>query len=53
MKIHKIYDVAISFAQGVPTFYIAEKVKAKKKFAWVNVSYKLKKKDKNFQKNSL
>jgi len=37
----KVYDVAISYAQGVPTYYVAEKVKAKKKFAWVNVSYRL------------
>jgi glycosyltransferase involved in cell wall biosynthesis len=46
----KTYDVAISYAQGVPTFYVAEKVKAKKKFAWVNVSYRLSGKDKVFQK---
>lgn len=46
----KTYDVAISYAQGVPTFYVAEKVKAKQKYAWVNVSYKLNEPDKNFQK---
>lgn len=46
----KEYDVAISYAQGVPTFYVAEKVKAKKKFAWVNVSYRLNEEDKNFQR---
>jgi glycosyltransferase involved in cell wall biosynthesis len=46
----KTYDIAISYAQGVPTFYVAEKVKAKKKFAWVNVSYRLDEKDKLFQK---
>lgn len=46
----KTYDVAISYAQGVPTFYVAEKVKAKKKLAWVNVSYRLTGKDKVFQK---
>lgn len=45
----KFYDVAISYAQGVPTFYVAEKVRAKKKFAWVNVSYRLDQKDKFFQ----
>ncbi|WP_226038113.1 glycosyltransferase [Aquibacillus saliphilus] len=45
----KYYDVAISYAQGIPTFYVAEKVKAKKKFAWVNVSYRLEVKDKQFQ----
>jgi glycosyltransferase involved in cell wall biosynthesis len=37
----KPYDIAISYAQGVPTFYVAEKVIAKEKFAWVNVSYRL------------
>lgn len=46
----KIYDIAISYAQGVPTFYVAEKVKAQKKFAWVNVSYRLAGKEKQFQK---
>ncbi|MGG1629489.1 glycosyltransferase [Rossellomorea sp. NRS-1567] len=46
----KTYDIAISYAQGVPTFYVAEKVKAKKKLAWVNVSYRLTGKDKVFQK---
>ncbi|GGE30539.1 hypothetical protein GCM10011391_06490 [Pullulanibacillus camelliae] len=37
----KHYDVAISYAQGIPTFYVAEKVQAAKKLAWVNVSYRL------------
>ncbi|MDR7073363.1 glycosyltransferase [Fictibacillus barbaricus] len=46
----KNYDIAISYAQGVPTFYVAEKVKAKEKFAWVNVSYRLNKNEKKFQK---
>lgn len=45
------YDVAISYAQGVPTFYVAEKIKAKKKFAWVNVSYRLEEVDREFQRN--
>jgi glycosyltransferase involved in cell wall biosynthesis len=44
------YDYAISYAQGIPTFYVAEKVKAAKKFAWINVSYRLTEKDKHFQK---
>ncbi|WP_404405971.1 glycosyltransferase [Jeotgalibacillus malaysiensis] len=44
------YDVAIAYAQGVPTFYTAEKVKAKKKLAWVNVSYVLRDKEHSFQK---
>ncbi|WNF35304.1 glycosyltransferase [Bacillaceae bacterium IKA-2] len=45
------YDIAISYAQGIPTFYVAEKVKAKKKFAWVNASLKLEKKEIDFQKS--
>lgn len=46
----KVYDIAISYAQGIPTFYVAEKVKAKKKFTWVNVSYRLNEEDKIYQK---
>jgi glycosyltransferase involved in cell wall biosynthesis len=46
----KTYDIAISYAQGVPTFYVAEKVKATKKFAWVNVSYRLNEEEKKFQR---
>lgn len=46
----KSYDIAISYAQGVPTFYVADKVKAKKKMAWVNVSYRLEEKDRQFQR---
>ncbi|MCM3665240.1 glycosyltransferase [Mesobacillus subterraneus] len=46
----KAYDIAISYAQGIPTFYVAEKVKAAKKFAWVNVSYRLNEEDQEFQK---
>lgn len=34
----KEYDVAIAYQQGFPTYYVAEKVKAKKKIAWVNVN---------------
>lgn len=30
------YDVAIAYQQGVPTFFVATKVKAAKKIAWVN-----------------
>ena len=48
-KNNKEYDIAISYAQGVPTFYVAEKVCAKKKLAWVNVSYKLGDEDRAFQ----
>lgn len=33
------YDAAIAYAQGVPTFFVAEKVRAKKKAAWINATY--------------
>lgn len=46
----KEYDIAISYAQGIPTFYVADKIKAKKKYAWVNVSYNLKGEERTFQK---
>lgn len=46
----KTYDIAISYAQGIPTFYVADKVKAKKKIAWVNMSLKLNEKEKAFQR---
>ena len=34
------YDVAIAYQQGFPTFYIADKVKAKKKYCWINADIK-------------
>ncbi|MBM7651852.1 glycosyltransferase [Neobacillus cucumis] len=46
----KKYDIAISYAQGIPTFYVADKVQAKKKIAWVNVSYRLDEMEKEFQR---
>lgn len=36
----KQYDVAIAYAQGTPTFYVVDKVNAKKKIAWVNTVYR-------------
>lgn len=32
----KKYDVAIAFAQGFPTFYVADKINAQNKICWVN-----------------
>lgn len=46
----KEYDIAISYAQGVPTFYVADRVRAKRKFAWVNVSYQLEGVEKEYQR---
>lgn len=33
----KHYDVAIAYSQGLPTFYVVDKVKADKKIGWLNV----------------
>lgn len=30
------YDVAVAYQQGYPLYYIAEKVKARRKYAWIN-----------------
>lgn len=35
----KKYDVAISYSQGVPTYYVTDKIKANKKLAWINVTF--------------
>lgn len=39
-KLDKKYDVAIAYSQGTPTYYVAQKVVAKKKICWVNIDYK-------------
>ena len=36
-RLEKEYDVAIAYQQGLPTYYVAEKVRSKRKYAWVNV----------------
>lgn len=38
-ELEKKYDVAIAYAQGFPTYFIVDKVKANKKFAWINCDY--------------
>ncbi|MBQ8047208.1 MAG: glycosyltransferase [Prevotella sp.] len=38
-KQKEYYDVAVAYAQGVPTLYVVDKIEASKKFAWVNVKY--------------
>jgi len=35
-ELKTVYDVAIAYQQGFPTFYIADKVKATRKFCWIN-----------------
>lgn len=39
-KLEIEYDVAIAYSQGTPTYYVSEKVNAKKKLCWVNIDYK-------------
>lgn len=33
------YDVAIAYSQGMPTYFVANKVKANKKLGWINTDY--------------
>lgn len=33
------YDIAIAWGQGMPTHFVAGKVSAQRKFAWVNANY--------------
>ena len=40
-NLNKKYDVAIAYSQGMPTYFVAEKVKATKKLCWVNTDYKI------------
>lgn len=40
-KSAKNYDVAIAYGHNFPTFYVAEKISAKKKCAWVNAILRL------------
>lgn len=38
--LEKEYDVAIAYQQGFPTYYVAQKVCSKRKYAWANVDLK-------------
>jgi glycosyltransferase involved in cell wall biosynthesis len=42
------YDVAIAYSQGMPTYYVAKKVHALKKLAWINTDYVNTQYDKEF-----
>lgn len=35
----KRYDIAIAYSQGIPTYYVKEKVISDKKIAWINCLY--------------
>lgn len=43
------YDVAIGYAQGIPTFYVSDKISAGKKVVWINVTHHLEGEDRTFQ----
>ena len=47
-NLHKEYDVAIAYSQGMPTYYVADKVKAKEKLCWVNIDYRVAKYNRNY-----
>lgn len=49
-KCSTYYDIAIAYGQCHPTFYVAEKVSARKKLAWVNCIYHLAGKELEFQR---
>ena len=38
-RIENEYDYIIAYAQGIPTFYVADKAVNGKKAAWINVTY--------------
>lgn len=44
------YDVAIAWGQGTPTHYVASKVRAVKKYAWINANYELAGHNKEFDR---
>lgn len=33
------YDIAVAYAQNIPTLYVVDKISAHIKFAWINVKY--------------
>lgn len=46
----KEYDVAIAYAQGIPTFYVIDKIKGKRKITWMNAKPNFSKRNFLFQK---
>lgn len=37
--LNKKYDVAVAYSQGLPTYFVSDKVEASKKLAWINCNY--------------
>ncbi|QGQ47217.1 glycosyltransferase [Metabacillus sediminilitoris] len=50
-ELESIYDVAIAYSQGSPTYFVGEKVKADKKLCWINTDYKIACYNKQFDEN--
>lgn len=44
------YDIAIAYAQGAPTYYVIDKIKAKIKITWVNANVQFTKRNLLFEK---
>lgn len=44
------YDIAIAYAQGAPTYYVIDKIKARKKITWVNANVQFTKHNLLFEK---
>jgi len=38
-SVKKQYDIAIGYSQGFATYFVTDKVIAKKKFSWLNIDY--------------
>ncbi|CAN7713315.1 glycosyltransferase [Paenibacillus sp. LjRoot153] len=47
-KLDQNYEVAIAYSQGMPTYFVAEKVNANKKISWFNTDYKSARYNKDF-----
>lgn len=50
-KTEEDYDVAIAYSQCLPTYYVVEKVRAKKKIGWVNCIFHLEGYEKRFNES--
>lgn len=47
-RLNTKYDVAIAYSQGMPTYFVAEKVISNKKFSWINTDYRVASYNKEF-----
>lgn len=40
LKISEAFDVAVAYHQGLPTYYILEKINAQRRIGWLNTDYR-------------